>query len=126
MSFRCFTPKRGGGGPFAHLLPYSLYVEPKGLLKATSIPSKKRTAKSEKELVAWNLGPEPSGRRIGALRLGKRGRKSEGWERGAEKERMRPVADSRRIYGYLKGNLKKIKELFFSTSMLVKQNFFLF
>lgn len=39
LLFRCFTLKWGWGGSFAHLFPYYLYVEPKGFLKATSIPS---------------------------------------------------------------------------------------
>lgn len=53
-------------GVFAHLFPYSLYVELKGLLKAISIPSRKRTTKSKNELVSrdWNLWPEPREKRI--------------------------------------------------------------
>lgn len=49
----------------------------KDFLKPPLFPQIKRT-KSKKELVDWNRGPEPRGRKIRTLRIEKRDRKSRG------------------------------------------------
>lgn len=78
---------------------------------------KKRITKSKKKLAAWNTRPEPWGRRVETLREGRR--------RGATKGmggRCRQT-DSRWIDSYLEGKFKEIKQLFFSTNVLVKNRF---